>query len=166
MTNPETARPLLVGMNHVALEVGDIEAALSFYESLFEFELRSQSDSSAFIDMGDQFLALSRTEGAGESFDDHRHVGLVVDDSDALERRLDAENIDRLDVPGLEFRDPWGNRVQIVEYGEIQFTKADHVLSGMGLDDLEKSPSAIEELAEKGMAPRDQNGGDGTGRRE
>ena len=146
-------RARLVGTNHVALEVGDIDDALDFYESLFAFDLRSRSDTKAFLDMGDQFVALAETDSAGETTDDARHFGLVVDDADRVERRLDELEIDRLDVPGLEFHDPWGNRIQIVDYEEIQFTKADHVLEGMGLDNLEKSEDALEELSEKGLGP-------------
>ncbi|WP_436347027.1 VOC family protein [Natronorubrum sp. FCH18a] len=146
-------RARLVGTNHVALEVGDVDEALDFYRSLFAFDLRSRSDTKAFLDMGDQFVALAETDTAGETTDDARHFGLVVDDADRVERRLDECDIDRLDVPGLEFRDPWGNRVQIVDYEEIQFTKAGHVLEGMGLGDLEKTDGALEELSEKGLAP-------------
>nr|WP_049920299.1 VOC family protein [Halobiforma nitratireducens] len=140
-------------MNHVALEVGDIDDALAFYGSLFEFDLRSRSETKAFVDMGDQFIAMAETDDAADERDDARHFGLAVDDTEAVERRLESEGIDRLAVPGLEFRDPWGNRVQIVGYEEIQFTKADHVLAGMGLDALEKSDDALEELGEKGLAP-------------
>ncbi|TYT63885.1 VOC family protein [Natrialba swarupiae] len=144
-------RPQLVGINHVALEVADLEAALEFYESIFAFEERGRSETKAFVDMGDQFIALAETEGDG--IDDARHFGLVVDDADRVERRLEQLGIDRLDAPGLEFRDPWGNRVQIVDYAEIQFTKADHVLPGMGLEECEKTAAAIDELEEKGMGP-------------
>ncbi|ADD05794.1 glyoxalase domain protein [Natrialba magadii ATCC 43099] len=155
-TEPNTDRtddrPQLVGINHVALEVGDIEDALEFYESLFAFDLRGRSETTAFLDMGDQFIALSETADAAATGDEKRHFGLVVDDLDAAERRLDDQGVDRLDVPGLEFRDPWGNRIQLVEYGEIQFTKAEHVREGMGLE-LEKSADAIAELAEKGLEP-------------
>ncbi|SDK46341.1 VOC family protein [Natronorubrum texcoconense] len=146
-------RARLVGTNHVALEVGDIDDALEFYRSLFAFDLRGRSNTKAFIDMGDQFIALAETDAAGETADDARHFGLVVDDAGRVERRLAELEIDRLDVPGLEFHDPWGNRFQIVDYEEIQFTKADHVLDGMGLDNLEKSEDALEELSEKGLGP-------------
>ncbi|SEH17153.1 Glyoxalase-like domain-containing protein [Natronorubrum sediminis] len=149
-------RARLVGTNHVALEVGDIDAALEFYESLFVFDLRSHGETKAFIDMGDQFIALAETDGASETSDDARHFGLVVDDADRVAERLDELDIDRLDVRGLEFHDPWGNRIQIVDYEEIQFTKADHVLEGMDLDDLEKTDDAIAELAEKGLNPDDR----------
>ena len=151
MTN-EKPRP--VGMNHVALEVGDIADALAFYESILSFSLRSQSETSAFIAMGDQFIALSKSRSAGSDQDDHRHVGLVVDDLDRLESRLAEVGIETLDVPGIEIRDPWGNRLQFVEYAEVQFTKAEHVLAGMGLDSMDKSPEAIDELREKGLAPK------------
>ncbi|WP_306053927.1 VOC family protein [Natronococcus wangiae] len=147
----ESTRATPVGINHVALEVGDIDDALEFYGELFEFELRSRSESKAFVDMGDQFIALA--ERAGTDRDERRHFGLVVDDADAVARRLDEVGVDRLDAPGLEFRDPWGNRVQLVDYSKIQFTKADHVLEGMGLDGLEKTDEALAELAGKGLAP-------------
>lgn len=144
-------RARLVGTNHTALEVGDVETALEFYRSIFEFPLRGRSETAVFLDMGDQFLALMETDGA-VGRDDHRHVGLVVDDGDAVEETLEEEGIERLDTNGIDFHDPWGNRIQIVVYEEVQFTKADGVLTGMGLD-LEKSEAAIGELEEKGMVP-------------
>jgi catechol 2,3-dioxygenase-like lactoylglutathione lyase family enzyme len=153
MTDDEAVRARLVGVNHVALEVGDIEEALEWYGAVFEFDLRGRSDSTAFLDAGDQFLALSEAD-AGGAPDDDRHVGLVVDDPAAVERRLEELGVEPLETSGLDVRDPWGNRLQIVAYEEIQFTKAEHVLRGMGLPGLEKSASALEELAEKGMAPR------------
>ncbi len=143
------ARP--IGINHVALEVNDVEAALDFYQNLFAVELRGRTDGGAFLDMGDQFVALMAEQSAG--VDDHRHLGLVVDDPELVERRLDELGIERLPTSGIDFRDPWGNRVQVVGYEDIQFTKAAYVLSAMGLSDLQKTPAAIEELAEKGMAP-------------
>lgn len=142
--------PRPVGINHIALVVGDVEAAMSFYRSLFKFDLRGRTEGSAFLDMGDQFLALMAGE-PGEA-DTERHFGLVVDDAAALEERLDAEGVETLDTGGLDFRDPWGNRVQVVEYSEVQFSKAEHVRLGMGFDG-EKSEAALAELAEKGMAP-------------
>ncbi|PSQ47409.1 extradiol dioxygenase [Halobacteriales archaeon SW_6_65_15] len=152
MPDPDArARP--VGINHVALEVGDVEAALDFYGSLFEFDLRGRSESAAFIDMGDQFLALAEVEDAGDDPDDHRHFGLVVDDPETVERSLGETDAERLSTDGPDFRDPWGNYVQVVAYDDVQFTKADHVLAGMGLADLEKSDSALGELAAKGLAP-------------
>lgn len=154
--NDSAAR--LVGINHVALPVGDAEAATEFYGSVFEFEVRGRSDAGVFLDMGDQFLALMETaadaNGDG-TIDDHRHVGLVVDDTAAVERALDEHGVETLDTSGLDFRDPWGNRLQVVAYEEVQFTKADHVRDGMGLSDLGKSSAALAELAEKGMAPEE-----------
>lgn len=140
-----------VGFNHVALEVGDIEAALAFYGRLFAFELRGRSAEMAFIDLGDQFLALQT--GRRQPADDGRHVGLVVDDKDAVREALVAAGIALLPGPFLDFLDPWGNRIEIVGYDGIQFTKAPNVLRGMGLTHLSKSARALDELAAKGMAP-------------
>ena len=140
-----------IGFNHVALEVDDIEAALAFYGRLFEFELRGKHNDSAFIDLGDQFLALQK--GRRQPSDDGRHFGLVVDDKEAVRQALSEAGVEVLPGPFLDFRDPWGNRIEIVGYDNIQFTKAPNVLRGMGLADLKKSASAIKELSEKGMAP-------------
>ena len=145
-------KPRLLGFNHVALEVADIEEALAFYGRLFTFELRSKSDTMAFIDLGDQFIALQK--GRKQPADDGRHFGLVVDDKVAARKALQAAGIRLLDGPFLDFRDPWGNRVEIVDYSNIQFTKAPNILRGMGLTHLEKNQSARDELAEKGMAPQ------------
>jgi len=133
--------------------VGDTEAALAFYESIFDFPVRGETDSAVFLDTGDQFLALSESDNADESTDAHRHLGLVVDDTDLVERRLADEGVEVPDTRGLDFRDPWGSRIQVVPYEDVQFTKVDHVLAGMGASDLGKTESAVAELAEKGMAP-------------
>jgi lactoylglutathione lyase len=140
-----------VGFNHVALEVGDIEEALAFYARLFDFELRGKSSTSAFIDLGDQFLALQK--GRTQPADDGRHFGLVVDDKEAVRKALADAGIQPLPGPFLDFLDPWGNRIEIVGYDNIQFTKASNVLRGMGLTHLSKNEKAIKELTEKGMAP-------------
>ena len=153
MSDRDDSHARLIGINHVALEVGDIEEALDFYGEIFEFELRGRTTSGAFIDMGDQFIALAETDVAAGTEDDHRHFGLVVDDLDVVERRLDELDVERVPTQGLEFRDLWGNRFQIVDYGEIQFTKSEHILNAMELSELEKSDSALNELSEKGMAP-------------
>jgi catechol 2,3-dioxygenase-like lactoylglutathione lyase family enzyme len=139
-----------VGINHVALEVGDLDAALEFYGSLFELELRGRVPGMAFVDMGDQFLALS--EGRAQSADSDRHFGLVVDDREAVRASLAGTDAEILPSRGLDFRDPWGNHIQVVEYGEIQFTKAPGVLRGMGMPSLGKTPEAQAELREKGLA--------------
>jgi lactoylglutathione lyase len=146
----EYARPQLIGFNHVALEVGDIEEALAFYGRLFTFKLRSKSDTMAFIDLGDQFIALQK--GRSQPEDDGRHVGLVVDDKQAARKALDAAGVAVIGGPFLDFRDPWGNRIEIVGYENIQFTKAPNVLRGMGLTHLAKNERARQELAEKGMS--------------
>jgi lactoylglutathione lyase len=147
----ETKKARAVGVNHIALEVGDIEEALAFYGRLFDFKLRGKSADTAFIDLGDQFIALQK--GRRQSGDDGRHFGLVVDDKDVVRKALAAAGVKVLPGRFLDFLDPWGNRIEIVGYDNIQFTKAPHVLRGMGLAKLAKSPQAIKELAEKGMAP-------------
>ena len=147
---PELARPRVVGFNHVALEVGNIDDALAFYGRLFRFELRGKSESMAFIDLRDQFIALEK--GRRQPADDGRHFGLVVDDKEAARKALEAAGVPLLDGPFLDFRDPWGNRVEIVGYDNIQFTKAPNVLRGMGLMNLAKNEKAKKELADKGMA--------------
>ena len=144
-------RARLVGFNHVALVVGDIEEALEFYGRLFEVKLRGRGAGMAFIDAGDQFIALS--EGRKGEGDEHRHVGMVVDDRRAVRRALKELDVEILPGRGLNFLDPWGNRWQVVEYSEVQFTKASHILQGMGLGYLKKSEDALEELRRKGLAP-------------
>ncbi|EDP66718.1 Glyoxalase/bleomycin resistance protein/dioxygenase [alpha proteobacterium BAL199] len=140
-----------VGFNHVALEVGDIDEALAFYGRLFQFELRGKGATSAFIDLGDQFLALQK--GRIQPPDQGRHFGLVVTDKEAVRQALIANGVEVLPGRFLDFLDPWGNRIEIIGYENIQFTKAPHVLRGMGLGDLTKSDGAVAELAAKGMAP-------------
>src|SRR5277367_1590410 len=147
---PESGKSRIVGVNHIALEVGDIEEALAFYGRLFTFELRGKSESMAFIDLGDQFIALQK--GRKQPSDDGRHFGLVVDDKEVARKTLKAAGVTLLPGPFLDFRDPWGNRIEIVSYENIQFTKAPNVLRGMGLEQLTKNESAKKELAEKGMA--------------
>jgi catechol 2,3-dioxygenase-like lactoylglutathione lyase family enzyme len=141
----------LVGLNHVALEVGDIEEALAFYGRLFDFGLRGKSGSMAFIDLGDQFIALQK--GRTQPADDGRHFGLVVDDKEIARRALADAGVETLPGPFLDFLDPWGNRIEIIGYENIQFTKAPNVLRGMGLEHLAKNGTALKELREKGLAP-------------
>ena len=140
----------LIGINHVALEVGNIEEALDFYGRFFDVRLRGVAPGMAFIDMGDQFLALS--QGRRQARDDGRHFGLVVDDKEAVRAALHEAGVAVRPSGSLDFNDPWGNHIQVVDYRDIQFTKTPDVLSGMGLDGLEKSDSAIEELRRKGLA--------------
>lgn len=147
----ESKRARAVGFNHVALEVGDIDEALAFYGQIFAFSLRGKSETMAFIDLGDQFLALQR--GRKQAPDDGRHFGLVVDDKEAVRAALDAAGVELVPGPFLDFRDPWGNRIEIVGYDNIQFSKAPGVLRGMGLTHLAKNERALKELAEKGMEP-------------
>jgi catechol 2,3-dioxygenase-like lactoylglutathione lyase family enzyme len=146
--------PRPVGINHVAVEVDSIDAALAFFEAVFgEIRLRGRAGSMAFVDLGDQFIALS--EGRTQPDDAARHFGLVVDDRAAVRAALEDAGVEVLPGRGLDFHDPWGNRVQVVEYGEIQFTKAPQVLRAVGLEGLEKTPEAISELREKGIAGSD-----------
>jgi len=140
----------LVGMNHVALEVDSIDEALAFWERLFgPLALRGRLRRMAFIDMGDQFVALA--EPRTQSRDVHRHVGIVVDDKDAVRAAAVAAGIEVSPPPALDVHDPWGNLLQVVDYREIQFTKAPEVLTSMGLDGLEKSEAALAELRSKGV---------------
>jgi lactoylglutathione lyase len=134
-------KPRAIGFNHVALEVGDIEEALGFYGSIFDFQLRGKSKTMAFIDLGDQFIALQAERK--QPADDGRHVGLVVDDKEAA-------GVKPIDGPFLDFRDPWGNRIEIVGYDNIQFTEAPNVLSGMGLRQLTKNERAKRSSRKKG----------------
>jgi len=141
----------LVGINHVALEVGDLEDALAWYGRIFEFELRGRAGNRmAFIDMGDQFIALA--SGRTQPSDEARHFGLVVDDKEAVRERLRQEGTPVPASGSLDFTDPWGNHVQVVGYRDVQFTKAPAILRGMKLDGLSKSEQAIQELSEKRMA--------------
>jgi|SRR5215204_2847672 len=146
---PQVKKARAIGLNHVALEVGDIDEALAFYGRLFEFELRSRNNTSAFIDLGDQFLTLQK--GRNQSADDGRHFGLVVDDKEAVRRALAEAGVDALPGQFLDFLDPWGNRIEIVGYDNIQFTKVPNVLRVMGLSHLSKNEKATKELIDKGM---------------
>ena len=140
----------LVGINHVALEVGDIDEALAWYGRVFEFELRGRAGASmAFVDIGDQFIALAA--GRAQPPDRRRHFGLVVDDKEAVRGALRDAGVDVQASGSVDFLDPWGNNVQVVDYREIQFTKAPEILSGMGLEGLGKTDEAREELREKGL---------------
>jgi lactoylglutathione lyase len=148
----DSGKPKLVGINHVAIEVGDIDAGLDFYGRIFDFKLRGRGPRSAFIDMGDQFINMTLIP-EGKQRDDaveRRHIGFVVDDRSTVIERIKAAGGTMVEGPFLDFLDPWGNRIEVVEYQNIQFTKAPHVLRGMGLS-LDKNDNARRELAEKGM---------------
>ena len=147
-------RARLIGINHVALEVGDIDEALELYGRLFGFELRGRSGSRmAFVDAGDQFVALSAPRRAPE--DEDRHVGFVVDSREAFVAAAAAAGVTLMPGRGTRFRDPWGNQIEVVQYDEVQFTKAPAVLRGMGLGALGKTPAAARELRDKGLADED-----------
>jgi catechol 2,3-dioxygenase-like lactoylglutathione lyase family enzyme len=144
----------LLGINHVALEVADVDQALAWYGRLFELELRGRHGSRmAFIDMGDQFIALAA--GAGSQVPDGaRHFGLVVDDKEAVRSALEREGVEVQPSGSVDFLDPWGNHFQVVDYREIQFTKAPGVAAAMGIDSLEKTDAAREEIRARGLSSR------------
>jgi catechol 2,3-dioxygenase-like lactoylglutathione lyase family enzyme len=143
--------PRLVGINHVALEVGDLKEALDWYGRIFELEVEQEAafPRMAFVQLGDQFIAFS--EGRSQPSDTDRHVGLVVDDKQATREALEAAGATILPGRFLDFVDPWGNHVQVVAYSDIQFSKTPEVLRGMGLD-LPKSEHALAELRDSGLA--------------
>jgi len=141
----ELPRP--VGINHVALEVDDVEAAVAFYSKLFDVRGVARAYGGAFVDLGDQFIALF-PPGAGED----RHFGLVVDDKQRAREVLAEEGVELLPGGRLDFRDPFGNRVQIVQYDQIQFLKDPGVLRALGRPDLGKTDAALAELRENALA--------------
>lgn len=149
--NQKTKKAKAVGINHIALEVGDIDEAMAFYSSFIDFKIERQSKTAAFVYFGDQFInfALGRNQGP----DERRHFGIAVDDKELARETLENMGITFLDGRFMDFLDPWGNRVEITTYTNIQFTKADHVLKGMGLGHLAKTEDALAELKKKGMAP-------------
>jgi catechol 2,3-dioxygenase-like lactoylglutathione lyase family enzyme len=152
----DSRKPRLVGINHVAIEVGNIDEALDWYGGIFDFTLRGRSERNAFVDMGDQFINFTSSpiarQSAPERPAERRHIGFVVDDRSSVKARAEAAGARMVEGPFLDFLDPWGNRIEVVEYSNIQYTKAPHVLRGMGLE-LAKNDNAKKELAEKGMAP-------------
>jgi catechol 2,3-dioxygenase-like lactoylglutathione lyase family enzyme len=140
-----------IGINHVALEVGDIGDALDFYGSFLDFTVEERTDDMAIVYFGDQFINLIRNRDRRP--DALRHFGIAVDDKPLVRSTLESMGVELLDSRFLDFLDPWGNRVEITTYSNIQYTKADHVLRGMGLSHLQKSEQALAELRAKGMAP-------------
>ncbi len=151
--NDEAAprRARAVGINHIALEVGDIDAALEFYGAFLDFEVARGCDTAAFVYFGDQFINFAK--GRQQGPDDRRHFGIAVDDKEFARQRLEELGVTFLDGRFMDFLDPWGNRVEITTYTRIQYTKADHVLRGMGLEHSQKTDETLAELRKKGMAP-------------
>jgi lactoylglutathione lyase len=143
------ARARAIGINHVALEVGDVGEALAWYGRFLEFSLRGQRPTMAWIDLGDQFLAFSAARARAP--DEERHFGLVVDDKEAVREALAAAGVAVATSGGLRFCDPWGNRVEVVDYRDVQFTKTPGVLRALGIEDLEKSAEARAEIERKGL---------------
>ncbi len=151
VTNDNQRKARAVGINHVALEVGNIKEAIDFYSSFIDFEIESQSEKAAFIYFGDQFINF--TLGRNQGPDEERHFGIAVDDKELVRNTLEKMGVKILNHRFLDFFDPWGNRVEITTYVNIQFSKADHVLKGMGLTHLTKTEDAVAELAKKNMSP-------------
>jgi catechol 2,3-dioxygenase-like lactoylglutathione lyase family enzyme len=152
MSGNTKTKPRLLGINHVALEVGNIDEALAFYGRFFDFRLRGRhGDQMAFIDLGDQFLAL--IAGRKQPTDGGRHFGLVVDDREGLRAKLEAAGVELVDEKRLDFLDPWGNRFEIVPYDDIQFLKDRAVLRALGADASRKTNAARDELRGKGIEP-------------
>src|ERR1041384_6951626 len=149
MNDKSAKKARALGINHVVLEVGDLDAALEFYGTIFDFSLRGKSEHNAFIDLGDQFIQLSLGKTQGP--DDKRHFGFVVDNREPVRDALKQLGVELIGQR-LNFRDPWGNRIEIVPYDGIQFTKSPQVLKGMGVDSLQKTPAALDELKKKGIA--------------
>ncbi len=147
----ELIKARAVGINHVALEVGDIDEALVFYSQFLDFEIQDKNDTQAFIYFGDQFINF--TKHSNRKPDEKRHFGIAVDNKELVRRSLEAMGVTLLKGSFLDFLDPWGNRVEITTYTNIQYTKADHVLRGMGLSHLDKTEEALAELRAKDMAP-------------
>ena len=146
----EGKKPRLVGINHVAIEVGDIDKALDWYAQIFEFTLRGKGERNAFIDMGDQFINMTLVKDYAVPSEEKRHIGFVVDDRSRIVELAKAAGARFVEGPFLDFLDPWGNRIEIIEYSNIQFSKTPGVLRGMGLD-LDKNEKAKKELADKNM---------------
>lgn len=144
------AKARALGINHIVLEVGDLDEALEFYGKFFEFSLRGRGELNAFMDMGDQFIQFRK--GRSQEADGARHFGFVVDDRAPVWEAVEEHGIELIG-DRLNFRDPWGNRIEVVQYDEIQFTKAPGILRGMGKGDPGKTPEALKELAEKNMSP-------------
>ena len=146
----ESRKPRLIGINHVAIEVGNIDEALAWYAQIFDFTLRGKGERNAFIDMGDQFVNMTLVSGHASESEEKRHIGFVVDDRSRIVELAKAAGARFVEGPFLDFLDPWGNRLEIIEYSNIQFSKTPGVMRGMGLD-LAKNDKAKKELADKGM---------------
>lgn len=151
MQHSQLKKPHAVGINHVAIEVGDVGDAIEFYGQFLDFQVEEQNDEMAIVYFGDQFINFIRN--TDRKPDQMRHFGIAVDDKPLARRTLESMGVKLLDSRFLDFLDPWGNRVELTTYTNIQYTKANHVLRGMGLGHLSKSDEALAELRAKGMAP-------------
>lgn len=153
MTIPTKATA--IGINHVALEVGNIAEALAFYGSFLNFTITSQSENAAFIYFGDQFINFAK--GRTQAPDEKRHFGIAVDDKELVRDTLIEMGVALLGGRFLDFLDPWGNRVEITTYTNIMFSKSTAVLRGMDMDHLQKTDESLAELDKHGLGTLDDS---------
>jgi len=153
MTIPTKATA--IGINHIALEVGNIAEALAFYGSFLNFTITSQSEDAAFIYFGDQFINFSK--GRTQTPDEKRHFGIAVDDKELVRNTLTKMDVALLGGRFLDFLDPWGNRIEITTYTNIMFSKTTTILRGMGMDHLQKTDEALSELDKHGLGALDDS---------
>ena len=153
MTIPTKATA--IGINHIALEVGNIAEALAFYGSFLNFTITSQSEDAAFIYFGDQFINFSK--GRTQPPDEKRHFGIAVDDKELVRNTLTKMDVALLGGRFLDFLDPWGNRIEITTYTNIMFSKTTTILRGMGMDHLQKTDEALSELDKHGLGALDDS---------
>ena len=144
-----------IGINHVALEVGNIAEALAFYGSFLNFTITSQSENAAFIYFGDQFINFAK--GRTQTPDEKRHFGIAVDDKELVRNTLTEMDVTLLGGQFLDFLDPWGNRIEITTYTNIMFSKTTAILRGMDMDHLQKTDQALAQLSKHGLGTLDDS---------
>ena len=154
MTIPTKATA--IGINHIALEVGNIAEALAFYGSFLNFTITSQTEDAAFIYFGDQFINFAK--GRTQTPDEKRHFGIAVDDKELVRNTLTEMDVTLLGGQFLDFLDPWGNRIEITTYTNIMFSKSTAILRGIGMDHLQKTDEALAELDKQGLGALDEPG--------
>ena len=153
MTIPTKATA--IGINHIALEVGNIAEALAFYGSFLNFTITSQTEDAAFIYFGDQFINFAK--GRTQTPDEKRHFGIAVDDKELVRNTLTEMDVTLLGGQFLDFLDPWGNRIEITTYTNIMFSKTTAILRGMAMDHLQKTDQALAQLSKHGLGTLDDS---------
>ncbi len=153
MTIPTKATA--IGINHIALEVGNIAEALAFYGSFLNFTITSQTEDAAFIYFGDQFINFAK--GRTQASDEKRHFGIAVDDKELVRNTLTQMDVTLLGGQFLDFLDPWGNRIEITTYTNIMFSKTTAILRGMDMDHLQKTDQALGQLNKHGLGTLDDS---------